>query len=423
MATMEDAKIFEYCENLFDKLKERDGGYYPSKHDLYAIEETAKHFSISIEEVNRIFHEFTKQTAEIEMAKINKLPPALRKKVMMERGANILRENKDLPFCEKEGPPTIPFQSHASIFYQEYEPIAINVAKLGWTIPLNIDIKHLYDLKQIPLEENAIDNFFVDYYNGKELKLICRKISKAIQTYNVGQKEIFDECLEAYNAKLYSTCLTTLITILEGFISSFGDDPLDVRMKRICKYHEQEEYKNQMYQNILTTIVNDTTLSNNTINFANMDNKQRADFGTRLFQKLSQRYGEKNHTKLKFEIKDIESGQKSGGYDWKNTISIAPSEATDFTNFILIFAHEFSHYVYIKQPQKAPLTVQQINIAKKHYYSPPSISNKKAFERYKNQPFELPSYKLMDYFTEHNFIEKLATAIRTKQNNFSRDTI
>ncbi len=244
MATMEDAKIFEYCENLFDKLKERDGGYYPSKHDSYAIEETAKHFSISIDEVNRIFHEFTKQTAEIEMTKINKLPPALRKKVIMERGANILRENKDLPFCEKEGPPTIPFQSHASIFYQEYEPIAINVAKLGWTIPLNIDIKHLYDLKQIPLEENEIDNFFVDYYNGKELKLICRKISKAIQTYNVGQKEIFYECLEAYNAKLYSTCLTTLITILEGFISSFGDDPLDVRMKRICKYHEQEEYKN-----------------------------------------------------------------------------------------------------------------------------------------------------------------------------------
>ena len=184
-----------------------------------------------------------------------------------------------------------------------------------------------------------------------------------------------------------------------------------------------EKYANQMYQNIMTTIVNDTTLSNNTINFANMDNKQRADFGTRLFQKLAQRYGEKNHTKLKFEIKDIESGQKSGGYDWKNTISIAPHEATDFTNFILIFAHEFSHYVYIKQPQKAPLTVQQRNIAKKHYYSPPIISTKKAFERYKNQPFELPSYKLMDYFTEHNFIEKLATAIRTKQNNFSRDTI
>ena len=179
-----------------------------------------------------------------------------------------------------------------------------------------------------------------------------------------------------------------------------------------------EKYANQMYQNIMTTIINDITLSNNTINFANMNNKQRADFGTRLFQKLSQRYGEKNHTKLKFEIKDIESGQKIGGYDWKNTISIAPHEATDFTNFILIFAHEFSHYVYIKQPQKAPLTVQQRNIAKKHYYSPPIISTKKAFERYKNQPFELPSYKLMDYFTEHNFIEKLAIAIKTKQNNF-----
>ncbi len=182
-----------------------------------------------------------------------------------------------------------------------------------------------------------------------------------------------------------------------------------------------EKYANQMYQNIMTTIVNDITLSNSTINFANMNNKQRADFGTRLFQKLAQRYGEKNHTKLKFEIKDTESRQKSGGYDWKNTISIAPNEATDFTNFILIFSHEFSHYVYIKQPQKSPLTAQQINIAKKHYYSPPSISNKKAFERYKNQPFELPSYRLMDYFTEHNFVERLVIAIKTKQNNFLRE--
>ena len=60
-------------------------------------------------------------------------------------------------------------------------------------------------------------------------------------------------------------------------------------------------------------------------------------------------------------------------------------------------------------------------LAKKHYYSPPSISNKKAFERYKNQPFELPSYRLMDYFTEHNFVERLVIAIKTKQNNFSRE--
>lgn len=38
--------------------------------------------------------------------------------------------------------------------------------------------------------------------------------------------------------------MTTLTTILEGFISTFGDNPKDVRIMRICNFHAVEERNN-----------------------------------------------------------------------------------------------------------------------------------------------------------------------------------
>ena len=49
MATLRERDVFEYCENLFEKLKKEDGGYYPHKHDRLVFEKTAEHFSISDE--------------------------------------------------------------------------------------------------------------------------------------------------------------------------------------------------------------------------------------------------------------------------------------------------------------------------------------------------------------------------------------
>lgn len=40
---------------------------------------------------------------------------------------------------------------------------------------------------------------------------------------------------------MYSSCLTVLTTIFEGMVSTFGDDPTDVRIMRICNFHAEEE--------------------------------------------------------------------------------------------------------------------------------------------------------------------------------------
>lgn len=65
MATLRERDVFEYCENLFEKLKKDDGGYYPHKHDRMVFEQTAEHFSISEENVRKIYDSYTKLAAQI----------------------------------------------------------------------------------------------------------------------------------------------------------------------------------------------------------------------------------------------------------------------------------------------------------------------------------------------------------------------
>lgn len=241
MATIEESRVFEYCEQLFMKLKEQDGGYYPSKHDELVISETAKKFSLSPLEVDRIYDEYTKQSADIEIKKINKLPLPLRKKVMLQYGADIIKENKDLPFYISEGAPSKPLPRHGDILYDDLSDLTEQIAKAGWTIPLSIDIKRFDELKSIANDKKKLDDFFIKYYNGKEFKLICRKISKAIESYNCGRKNVFLECVDAYENHLYSACATTLVATLDGFISTFGDNPKNVKMMRICNFNAKKE--------------------------------------------------------------------------------------------------------------------------------------------------------------------------------------
>ena len=57
----------------------------------------------------------------------------------------------------------------------------------------------------------------------------------------MGQKKRFEECYVIFKQGLYSSCLTILTTILEGFISTFGNAPKDVRIMKICNFHVEEE--------------------------------------------------------------------------------------------------------------------------------------------------------------------------------------
>ena len=74
MATIENSEIVEACQKGFKDLELQDGGYYPSKHDKKVFELVSKEFSITEEEVIRIYDEYTKHAADIEMKKNKKTP-------------------------------------------------------------------------------------------------------------------------------------------------------------------------------------------------------------------------------------------------------------------------------------------------------------------------------------------------------------
>ncbi len=176
-----------------------------------------------------------------------------------------------------------------------------------------------------------------------------------------------------------------------------------------------EKYAATLFQNMQAVIVNDAALSAGAINYATMNDVARAEFGLRLYQKMAQKYGAADYSEMKFIVSSCDG--MGGGYDWDKTISISPKEITDFAGFVFVFVHEFSHYVYNKLPHKSLLNAQLIDVAKQNYIPGPSPT-KAHFEKYKNQPFEKPSYALMEYFKKHDFIGNLATVIRIKQNSF-----
>lgn len=239
MATMENREVYEYCDNLFRAMGKADGGYYPQKHDTTAFEQTAAHFNISIDEVDKIYGSYSKLAAEIERRKINRLPQAKRKAASMRKLRDIMLNNRDLPFHKIEGEPSEPISSAGDVIENEYKTMVETIAKDGWTIPLTIDIKRFQELEQCASSTEQIDEFFTGFYKKSEFNAMCRRIGKTIT--NPGQKQRFEECVTMYASGLFSSCLTVLTTILEGYISSFGDDPKDVRVMRICDFHAKEE--------------------------------------------------------------------------------------------------------------------------------------------------------------------------------------
>lgn len=242
MATFKDREVFEFCEKKYVELNKQDNGYFPHKHDKIVFDMAAEHFGISKDEVDRIYNSYTKLAAKVEMMKINRLPQAKRKTAMMRKLQDIVLNNRDLPFYKIEGEPSEPIIPANGVIEEEFKETVSKIAQAGWTIPLTIDIERLDELKDCSSSQEDIDKFFSDFYSDDEIDSLYEVIYNSIS--NIGQKKRFEECYTIFKQGLYSSCLTILTTILEGFISTFGDDPKDVRMMRICNFHADEERNN-----------------------------------------------------------------------------------------------------------------------------------------------------------------------------------
>lgn len=238
MATIDEGKVFEYYQSVFQELETQDGAYYPSKHDPLALTRTAEHFGIDSAEASRIYDEFTKQAADIEMKELQKLPEAIRKAKIEKRLHDIVCNNHDLPFFKVEGEPSEGIKNPLDILTNEYQGLVETVADAGWTVPLDIDIRRFKDLTAACSNESSIDAFFAEYYSRAKIKLLKRRISRSIQ--NPAQKCAFEEAILSFEQGHYQVCRISLISILEGLISSYNPDANDVRVMHVCDFQAKE---------------------------------------------------------------------------------------------------------------------------------------------------------------------------------------
>jgi len=235
MDEFEKGLIFEYMESLYDELERIDGQYLPhSKHDKHVKEATMTKFNISAEKVDEIYDVFSQKAAKRQVEAINKLPMQMRKEKSLELLSDILKNNGDAPWRQIEGAPKNKLKSSLDLLYEEYIDIAETIGEFGWSIPMSMGLSKIDNLKGIELNEGNINILFEKFYDDKQLKESSKHILKS--NINEHLKSVFVECIEIFNMGKYIASTTTLLTVLEGVLSDFGDDQTDTRMKRICKF-------------------------------------------------------------------------------------------------------------------------------------------------------------------------------------------
>jgi len=84
--------IYNYCNKNWAELKEKDNGYFPSKHDDAVFEDVAKHFNLSVDEVSKVFSEVSKEISD-------KNVKGLTQEEMLQQMKQIVGDNAESPWA------------------------------------------------------------------------------------------------------------------------------------------------------------------------------------------------------------------------------------------------------------------------------------------------------------------------------------
>lgn len=126
---------------------------------------------------------------------------------------------------------------HLQEFDKTLDLFVDKLANEGWTIPSQIGI---YAVNVIGRTEEVADitELFRQFYTVEDYS----KLKSLIQNvHNSGIKaglvKLTDECWTAFQAKLYSVCAHSLVSVVEGILSEYSDNKNDIRMMKVCQKH------------------------------------------------------------------------------------------------------------------------------------------------------------------------------------------
>ena len=111
------------------------------------------------------------------------------------------------------------------------------LASEGWTLPAELGIYAVNVIGQTD-EIEDINAFLAELFTRDDYKVTKNMIDSILQSkIREPLKELVRQCWDAFQGRLYAVCATSLLSVIEGVLSEFGDDKQDVRMMKICQYH------------------------------------------------------------------------------------------------------------------------------------------------------------------------------------------
>ena len=122
-------------------------------------------------------------------------------------------------------------------FDKTLDSVVDKLASEGWTLPAELGIYAVNVIGQTD-EIEDINTFLAELFTREDYKVTKSMIDSILQSkIREPLKELVRQCWDAFQGKLYAVCATSLLSVIEGVLSEFGDDKRDVRMMKICQYH------------------------------------------------------------------------------------------------------------------------------------------------------------------------------------------
>ncbi|MBE7033317.1 MAG: hypothetical protein E7406_03725 [Ruminococcaceae bacterium] len=130
----------------------------------------------------------------------------------------------------------------------EYEKTLLSVVEklesCGWTLPTELGI---YAINVIGKTDKIsdIDKFFVGFFSDNRYEHFNNIIKKILESpIEDGLKKLIEECKFAFENKKYAICADSLISAIEGILSTFWDNKSNTKMMQVCKA-KVDEFANE----------------------------------------------------------------------------------------------------------------------------------------------------------------------------------
>jgi len=105
----------------------------------------------------------------------------------------------------------------------------------GWTLPTELNIYAVNVIGKTD-EIKDIDDFLLWYYTEEQYSHYQNMLKGILESpIGVGLKKLIDECVFAFENKKYAICADSLVSVIEGILSTFWEDKSNIRMMKICQ--------------------------------------------------------------------------------------------------------------------------------------------------------------------------------------------